>query len=81
MIRLRHPDVDWSTRDGDSEAETVARWRMEVTASIMHQPVLSRIWRAVRDPLVFLGWTITLATGAGLALGIVRALWRLAGSI
>jgi hypothetical protein len=83
MLRLEHPEVDWSVREGETQEQAIARWRIE----IKKWPKRSK-WSTLADLLEVPLAAIAIAAGTILAIAaigagfaIARALWRLAGQI
>lgn len=86
VLRLEHPEVDWSRREGENYEQAIARWRVELKTSPVNKrrrlrsAVSAFISNALGMAQVIAAIVLTLAAvGAGFA--IIRALWRLAGRL
>jgi hypothetical protein len=84
MLRLEHPEVDWTRHEGETSEQAIARWRVELKAKTKRRPrrtvAIEMLAQAIGAVQVAAAVVLILAAiGSGFA--IIRALWRLAGRL
>jgi hypothetical protein len=82
MLRLEHPEVDWTRHEGETSEQAIARWRVELKAKRRpRRTVAIEMLAQVIGVIQVAAAVVLILAAIGSGFAIIRALWRLAGRL